>query len=258
MPSAALREAVLQQTLADLVLEPDEAAFTEDPAGFARSRGVEERDAAHLAGQEERLLLYRELARNALTAPLENALPISQALLGEDAWADATTAFLATRRVQGPYYRDVAPAFVAWLAETAWGRDRWPALLELAHYELMEILVVQATETCRQELATEPNPDHTLVLDPAAHVLSYHHAVHRATETAPDPHPEPAHLLLHRDAAEAFSVLELTPSTAALLVRAQDEPLGCALEALGLTFDDDLKSLLLDLKARGALLGFRA
>ena len=52
-------------------------------------------DAEGFARQEERILLYRELARNGLKAPLENTFPVLQALLGPEAWEEAVAGFLA-------------------------------------------------------------------------------------------------------------------------------------------------------------------
>ena len=254
-----MRERVLQAVFADLVLDPDEAPFQADPRGYGLARGLSRGDAEAIAVQAPRFGLYRELARNNLVAPLENDFPILQQLLGEDAWGEAVAAFLAARTLDSPYYRDIAPAFVAWLHGSGWGLGRWPAILELAHYELMEIIVSRWPDAPEPRgLFREILAEGRLVLDPAAQVLSYAHAVHRATESDPEPAAESCHLLLHRSPDGAFQVLELTASTAALLVRAQSEPLGQALAALDLENDTALDTLFQDLMDRGALLGFRA
>jgi hypothetical protein len=253
-----MREVLLERTLGDLILLSSGAEFHHDPAAFGTARGLQPKDAETLARQKDRFLLYRELARNNLLAPLENAFPVLQALLGPEAWAQATAAFLAARTLQSNYYRDIAPAFAAWLAETGWGRDCWPAILELAHYEYLELLVTRwPEEEVAEDLSCEPSPGACLALDPAARVVSYGFAVHRATESEPDPSAEAAHLLLYRDGEGGFGVLELTATTAALLARAQSEPLGQVLSALGLAEDRTLRDLLADLQERGALLGYR-
>ncbi len=250
-----MREALLQRTLADLVLTESEGAFRTDATGFASARGLSPQDAARFSRQAERFLLYRDLARTNLVAPLENTYPVLRALLGPDAWAAATAAFLVGQPLASPYYRDIAPAFAAWLATTGWGQDRWPALLELAHYECTELLVTRwPDEPVPPGLTRRPSPGARLVLDPAAQVVSYGHAVHRATEAEPVPVAGTTHLLLHRDPEGGFGVLELTGATAALL--AADGPLGEGLAGLGLTLDSSLLDLFSDLEARGALLGF--
>ena len=250
-----MREGLLQRTLGDLIRAESDAAFREDAAGFGSDHGLSRQDAAAFARQTERFLLYRDLARSNLVAPLENTYPVLQALLGPDAWAEATASFLAGKPLASPYYRDIAPAFAAWLADTGWGRDRWPALLELAHYECTELLVTRWPDAAMPAgLAVHPAPTSRLVLDPTARVVSYGHAVHRATEAEPLPEVEPTHLLLHRDPEGGFAVIELTGATAALL--AADAPLGATLGDLDLRLDGTLLELFSDLRARGALLGF--
>jgi len=254
-----MREALLQSTLGDLILLPSAGDFHRDPAAFGLDRGLAPEDAGAFARQKDRFLLYRELARNNLVAPLENTFPVLQALLGNETWAQATAAFLAARTLQSPYYRDIAPAFVAWLAETGWGQDRWPAILELAHYEYLELMITRWPDSPRvDDLAPEPFPECRLVLDPSARVVSYEFAVHRASESAPEPAQETTHLLLFRDCPGEFGVLELTELTAALLVRAQSDALGRIQSDLGLADDAPLHDLLKDLVERGALLGFQA
>lgn len=246
-----MREALLQRALGDLILLPSIEEFDRDPSLFGGARDLAPEDAESLARQKDRFLLYRDLARNNLVAPLENTFPVLRALLGED-WEAAAGEFIAARSLQSPYYRDIAPAFVAWLAEASWGQDRWPALLELAHYEYLELLVTRwADEPGLEGLAGVPSAASRIVLDPAARVVSYAHAVHRASEAEPDPVPGRTHLLLYRDPAGDFGVFELTESLAALLVRAQAEPMGPS-------FSSDLGDLLVDLVERGALRGFRA
>ena len=251
-----MREALLQRTLGDLILAGSDEDFREDAAGFGSDHGLSRQDASAFARQTERFLLYRELARTNLLAPLENTYPVLRTLLGPEAWAEATTAFLAGHPLTSPFYRDIAPAFAAWLAATHWGQDRWPALLELAHYECTELLVTRWPDApLPTGLSAQPASGSRLVLDPAARVVSYGHAVHRATETDPVPAREATHLLLFRDPEGGFGVLELTSATAALL--AAEAPLGESIATLGLGLNGTLLELFSDLRARGALLGFQ-
>ncbi len=251
-----MREILLQRAFADLVLVESEGAFRADAAGFAAGHGLSSQDAASFSSQAERFLLYRTLVRDNLLAPLENTFPVLRALLGPEDWDQATAAFLAARSLASPYYRDIAPAFAAWLAETGWGQDRWPAVLELAHYECTELLVTRGPDLpALAGLGARPDPASRLVLEPGAQVVSYRHAVHRANEERPVPRAEPTHLLLYRDLEGGFGVLELTGATAALL--ASTAPLGAALAGLGLDLDDRLLDLFTELMNRGALLGFQ-
>lgn len=249
----------LQETVLDLALAPEDTAFREDPAAFARARGLDTAHQQALATRRDRWLLYRALVRTALEDPLGDALPVTQALLeAAGAWEDAVTAFLASRTVQSPYYREIPAAFVAWLADSRWGQDRWPFLLQLAHYEALELEVVRHPDTPPPPgLHPEPALDRVAVLDPAARNLAYGYAVQHATVEAPEPPHACAWLLCHRDAEGSFHVLELTAHVSALLARSQEgQVLGPALAELGVA-PDEAFPLLRDFRDRGILRGFR-
>ncbi len=225
-----------QRALASLILDPEPA-----PADLG-----------------EGLRVYRDLVRAGLEDAVESALPITRVLLGEaDAWDEALDAFLAARCVASRHHRDIAPAFLGWLAATGWGLDRWPFLLELAHWELLELLVCRWDDRPPPSgLDPVPGPGSRIVLDPAAQLVSYTHAVQRATEEDPIPSAGATHLLAFRDKEGDFQVLELTPATAYLLTGAQTRPLGDVLEALGLQEPGSVRHLLEDLRGQGALAGF--
>lgn len=229
----------LQRSLASLALD------AEPPAADA------------FGGFGEDLLVYRELVRMGLVDPVETTFPITMALLEEDgAWSACIDAFLDSRCVRSRHHRDIAPAFLGWLADTGWGRDRWPFILELAHFEILETLVYRFEDLpAPPDLAPVPRLTSRVVLDAATQVVAYGHAVHKSTEEAPRPAPGPAHLLAHRDPEGRFQVMELTPATAALL--RDPRPLGEALAAMGVQDPATTFSLLASLRKAGAIAGFR-
>lgn len=246
----------LQRALAALVLDPEGAAFEGDPAGFARRRGLPEADAQAFGRFPGGLAAYRELARLSLLDPIETMFPITKALLErEGAWEGCIDTFLQARCVASRHYRDIAPAFLGWLAETGWGQATWPFLLELAHAELLEVLVARFPDGVLPEgLQEAPRPGDRLVLDPATQVVAYCHAVHRTTEADPVPEARPTHLLAYRDAEGRAQLMDLTPAAAALLVEAQGRSIREVAQALGLA--DLPLALLEELRIRGAIAGF--
>jgi hypothetical protein len=205
------------------------------------------------------MMTYRELARMSLIEPLETMFPVLKALLeAADAWDGCAQAFLDARMVRSPHYRDIAPAFLGWLASIRWGQDRWPFLLELAHAEILEVLVARFPDSERPEgLHAEPGLPDVVVLDPATQIVSYAHAVHRASEQAPIPEAHPTHLLAFRDGEGKARLMELTPATAALLVRAQAQALAAAATDLGIPDLNPALNLLRDLHRDGAIAGFQ-
>ncbi len=254
------RLAHLQSAVLDLAFDADAEAFRADPATWAQARNLVSADGRTLATRHERWLLYRDLIRTTLEDPLADTFPITQTLLEEaSAWAECVDAFLASRTISSPYYREVAPAFVAWLAASHWGLERWPFLLQLAHYEAVELEVLWAPDASPAiGLSAEPALDRVAVLDPAARNLAYGFAVQLATVEAPEPPPACARLLCHRDREGAFHVLELTPPVSALLARSQEgQALGPALAELGAD-PVEAFALLREFRDQGVLQGFRS
>lgn len=258
MPETAAEVQVLQRCLVALALDPDTTAFEADPAGFAAAHGLPARHQAAFQRSRERMLYYRFGVRHAIWEPVDAYLPVTQALLRPGGgWQECCDAFLAARTLVSPFYRDIAPTLLGWIADTGWGLERWPFLLELMHFELVRELVEHAPEG---PPAAAPRPRPTLadrlLLAPGTQVLSYAHAVHEATPESPVPEPRPCHLLVNRDPDGLMQFRELSPAMAALLVRAQRESLAAASVAAGLDEEPGLLELLAELRAQGALQGF--
>ena len=254
----ASRLADLYGTLVDLALEPaPRRTFPADPAAFGAARGLGADDRAALVRFAPRLGVYRQLVQATLADPLEDCFPICRALLrAAGAWDSCVDAFISSRAVRSPYYRDINPAFVQWLADGAWGQDRWPFLLQLAHWEYMELEVLRWPEPPPGTFATEPGLSARVRFDPSARVLAYGWRVHGATEEAPVPAEGPAHLLAFRDLDLEFAWKGLSPPGSAFLVRCQrGEPALAAAAALGLDRAEAL-DLLEELRRDGAILGF--
>jgi uncharacterized protein len=249
----------LQATIADLVLNAhDHEVFRKDPKVFAAQHGLDAKDQAAIAKYQKRFLTYRSLVRFALKDPLPDCFPISKALLTrEGAWNDAMDAFLASRSIQSVYYRDINPSFVAWLAESVWGQDRWPFLLPLAHYEYVELEVLRhPDEDLQLSLEEEPRAEWGVVFDGSMRNLAYAYRVHESKEEEPEPVEEPTFLLCFRDREGSFECLELTTHASALLSGLEQ---GQSIADVTQQVEVDLETafeLLRDLKSQGAILGF--
>jgi hypothetical protein len=243
----------LQRALADRILAPDGAPGPDCAT-------LEPRHRQALARHEAGLGTYRELARLSLCDPLESVFPVARTLLESvGAWDALVDGFLAARCLSSPHYRDVAPAFLGWVASTGRGLDRCPALLELLHFELLDSIVERWPDEPvpgPKPRPGPPTPDGRLVLAPGTLVVAYGFAVHRATLEQPQPVPGSTHLLAYRDASGDFHLMELTPATAALLMAAQQQPIQTAAASLGLTHLEPILALLESFRQTGALAGF--
>lgn len=250
----------LQRALVEAALMPDPGPLEQDPGGFAAGRGLPEGDQAAFRRFKDRLLVYRRMVRGNLVEPVEWVCQVTKALLEPSgAWDDCMAAFLASRGVQSAYYRDVSATFLGWLAATGWGLDRWPFLLQLAHFELLTALVARHPGgDPPPDLHPRPRLGDVLVLDAPAQLVTYQHQVHLATLDAPVPAPGTVHLLAYRDAGGDTRWVELTPATAALLLDAQRAPIGQAALDLGLEDLTEAVDLLAELQGKGAIRGFRS
>jgi len=249
----------LQQAMASVVLDADEEALEANLGRVARRHGLNSGDQQAFRAQTEAFLTYRELARLSLIEPLETMFPVLKALLeAADQWEACVQAFLDARVIRSGHYRGIAPAFLGWLAATRWGQDRWPFLLELAHAELLEVLVARFPDADPPPgLHDEPTVEDSLVLEAATQVVSYGHAVHRTTEQSPIPESSPTHLLAYRTADGEARLLELTPAMAVLVVRVQSRSLREAATDLNLTDLEPTLNLLRELRQGGAIAGFQ-
>lgn len=254
-----MSQAQLHAAFMDLLFEPGgEAAFAADPAGFAAARGLGGPDQAAFGRYAKRFGVYRALVKGSLLDPLPDCFPILKTLLeAAGQWEACQEAFLQSRSVQSLYYRDVAPTFLAWLADTAWGQDRWPCLLQLAHWEYVELDCLLHPDTVPVSgLGKDPSAMGVAHFDGAFRNLAYGFRVQEADEEDPEPAPGTACLLALRNREGRFEWQEVDGPTSAFLARAlEGQPLGEAAAAVALPWDTAAE-LLMDLQERGGVLGF--
>lgn len=244
----------LQRAMADLLLEP-RPAFKDDPCRWAAGKGLGEADQRAFTSWAPRLWTYRELVEFALEDPLLDAFPLSRALLRGN-WDDALRAFLAARAIPSPYYRDIAPAFVAWVAESGWGQEEFPALLSLLHWEQVEMDVLWAEDEPLPVPDSDSGSGARVCFRPLRH-LAYPFRVHEATLERPEPPAGDTFLLAWRDDDDDFQSLALSPRASALVGRLlAGDTLGEATKELTLDMEEAMP-LLEDLRAREVLVGCR-
>lgn len=255
-----MNQSLLHRTFLDLIFDAGgESAFSRDPRAFCADRGLAERDQEAMAHFQRRLRVYKGLVKASVLDPIPDCFPILKTLLEKaEAWSTCLDAFFASRSVQSLYYRDVNPAFLAWLADTAWAQDRWPFLLQLAHWEYMELEVLIGPESRPESgLRQVPGTEDRALFDGAFRNLAYGYRVHEADEEAPEPATGATFLLCLRNPEGRFETQEVDGRTSAFLARAQDAaPLEPAARAVGLSWEEALARLL-DLQARGGILGFQ-
>jgi hypothetical protein len=223
--------------------------------------------------EDRRMGIYRELIFNNVESLLSGNFPVLHRLLPEDHWKGLVRDFFIRHRARTPLFTELAQEFLDFLSNE---RTRHPAeppfLLELAHYEWVELALLISDEE-PDLTAVDPNGDLLAghpVLSPLAWPLTYRYPVHRiAPELQPTEAPaEPTYLVAYRTRAERVEFMETNAVTQRLLALLQEDPESSGLEQLNriavelshpapeqvLAFG---AQLLEDLHARGVLLGTR-
>lgn len=193
------------------------AAHIRDPANQPRPDDVEDR----------RMAIYRDLFYNNVESLLAGNFPVVRRLLSDDRWHGMVRDFLVKHRCETPLFLELAQEFLDYLQnERGCDADDPPFLLELAHYEWVELALAISDE--EPDLAAiDPNGDlmagHPLI-SPLAWHLSYRYPVHRiSVEYRPNSAPdETTHLVVYRDRTDEVAFLEINAVTQRLLQLLQE------------------------------------
>ena len=175
----------------------------------------------------ERAGVYVELLFNNVEDFLTGCFPVLRSLLDDAAWNALVRQFYAEHACSTPYFREIPAEFVQWLTSTALS-DRPPFLLELAHYEWVEIPLMLADSSIDW---AQIDPDGDLldgipVLNPVLLLQSYQYPVHRIGTTYQPVAPEPTHLLLLKNAQQKVDFIVLNTVTARLVQLLQENHSG--------------------------------
>ena len=195
------------------------AAHIRDPEHVPAPEGVEDR----------RMAIYRELFFNNIRNLLSNMFPVLKKLLSEDNWHSLIRQFMQRHRAETPYFLQLPQEFLDFLQnEYTLQDDDFPFLLELAHYEYIELALSIAEEENDLD-GVDPEGDlinNVPVRSALSWVYAYQYPVHRiSTDYIPtEPADQPVFLAVYRKANDKVGFLELNPVTAKLLEKLDDNP----------------------------------
>ena len=174
-----------------------------------------------------RVGIYSALIFNNLSALLADFFPVIKSILDEEKWDQLVRDFFITHQAETPYFPQVSEEFVHYLS----GRqniDGDPAfLLELAHYEWIELYLYMhegnppEVPVAESDLLTAP-----LSLSSIAEPLAYEYPVHLIRgDYQPDESGERGtFLLVFRDRDESVRFFELQPFTYQFLEAINENP----------------------------------
>ena len=188
------------------------AAHIRDPENNPAPSGVEDR----------RMAIYRELFFNNLHNLLGGTFPVIKKLHKRDKFRALIRAFMVQHQAQTPYFLEIPREFLAFLQdEYELQDDDFPFLIELAHYEWVE-LALSVSEDVNDTTNVDPDGDLLQgipVRSLLAWTFTYQYPVHRiATDYLPTaPGEAPTFLVVCRKANDDMDFMELNPVTARLL-----------------------------------------
>ncbi|KAA6184190.1 DUF2063 domain-containing protein [Thiohalocapsa marina] len=268
----------------------DKAGLAQTQREFARHL----RDPAHCPAPDgidaQRMAVYRDLVLNTLSGLLAGSFPVLRRLLSASQWQALVRDFLSCHRCHTPLFLELAQEFLDYL-----GNERTPAaedppfLLELAHYEWVELALSVSDEDPDPALADAQGDllSGRPLLTPLLWNLCYRFPVHRIgpdyrlpPSPSPDPAPgraadatpdgapgtPPTRLLVWRDQGDRVRFLQINALTQRLIQLLQEPTTTngrALLEQIAAELDhpdpDAVVSagarLLLDLRERQVILG---
>jgi hypothetical protein len=192
--------------------------YIRDPAAFPCPEDV----------KPERMQMYRSLFFNNVESFLSSNFPVLRKILDDRQWQQLAQGFFANHPSTSPYFSEIPEEFIAYLQnERKTNADDYPFILELAHYEWVEMALSIAQEEPAETNALQPgNLQQTLSLSPLAWILAYQFPVHKVSPDylllqAPE---QPSYLAVYRDYDDQVNFIELSAMSYFLLHTLQEQP----------------------------------
>lgn len=173
-----------------------------------------------------RMRVYQELVYENILSLLSGFFPVMDGLFSEQHWRQLIAEFIRDFKAETPYFPKLGEEFIFFLSARDGEADDFPFLLELAHYEWIELELYMSEETRPDSISDELLDRTKISLSPLATPLAYHYPVHRISkEFKPLTPPEEAtYLLVFRDEDDQVRFYELQLLNYQLLVQIGQSP----------------------------------
>lgn len=186
------------------------AAYIRDPENNPPPADVE----------PQRMAMYRELFFNNIDSFLSANFPVLRTLLNDRQWFELGQDFFARHASQSPHFSEIPEEFLDYLQNERDSTDDFPFMLELAHYEWVEMALSIAKETVHEnQQDLDDLLNRRIQLSPLAWPLAYQYPVQQISpaflpETAPE---QATFLVVYRNPNDEVNFIEITPITYRLL-----------------------------------------
>lgn len=174
------------------------------------------------AVEERRMKIYCELFYNNVESFIANSFPILRKIIPDKQWHAMIRDYFANHLSHTPLFPEMPREFLKYLEhERAMQPDDPPFILELAHYEWVELALSILDEEIGEE-KTIPESDFLdaiPMISPLAWPLNYRFPVHKiSADFQPGvPGAMPTHLIVYRDTNFEIHFMEINSVTARLL-----------------------------------------
>ena len=179
--------------------------------------------------EDRRMAIYRDLLYRSVESFLANSFPVLRRVLKDDEWHSLMREYFKNHQARTPLFPKMPQEFLQYLQdneETAEGL--YPFLLELAHYEWVELaLSIDAREIRDDGIdAAGDLMSGAPVLNELSWSLAYRYPVHRiGPDYLPVENPgQPTCLFVYRDRQDNVRFVELNPLAARLVDCLKENP----------------------------------
>lgn len=169
----------------------------------------------------QRMAMYRELFFNNINGFLSSNFPVLRTILDDAQWLELVQDFFLRHRCQTPHFSEIAEEFLDYLQNEREAAGDYPFLLELAHYEWVEmaLAIAKASPLFGNAAFVNEILQQKIALSPLAWPLVYQYPVEKIgpaflPQTAP---AQPTYLIVYRDSDDQVHFMQTTPLTYHLL-----------------------------------------
>ena len=187
------------------------SAYIRDPFNNPKPADVE----------PQRMETYRELFFNNIDSFLSSNFPVLRTILDDTQWFELSQDFFAKHPCTTPYFSEIPEEFIDYLQNERQNDTDYPFLLELAHYEWVEM----ALSISKEEISANTDAfitnlaEETIALSALAWPLVYQFPVQQISPSfLPETSPEHAtYLLVYRNIDDEVNFIQIPPMTYRLL-----------------------------------------
>ncbi|MGX9462861.1 HvfC family RiPP maturation protein [Shewanella sp. A14] len=171
--------------------------------------------------EPRRMKIYRELFFNNILGFVSSAFPVLNSLYQDEQWHALIQKFFVEHDCQTPIFVEIAGEFLTFLQHEYKMTKKDPIfMLQLAHYEWLELCVAVAPDTLTSQwINADELTQYKLCLASCAKVAQYAYDVqHISVDYQPiEPTPQANFFCVFRDLDNNVSFLQLTPLSAQVL-----------------------------------------